>query len=51
MKEWWTHFKNEWDNDFVDDFICSEIIYSKYWTITKIFLKNIFYDETKHLFD
>lgn len=51
MKNWWTNFENEWDNDFVDDFICSEIVYSKYWTITKMFLKNIFYDETKHLFD
>ena len=50
LKEWWTHLEYEWDDDFVDDFIC-DIINSKYWTITKLWLKWIFNDETKHLFD
>lgn len=51
MKNWWANFENEYDNDFIDDFIQDEIISSKYWTITKMWLKSIFYDETKHLFD
>ena len=50
LKEWWTHLEYEWDDDFVDDFIC-DITNSKYWTITKLWLKWIFNDETKHLFD
>lgn len=51
MKNWWTNFDDEWTNDFIDEFICSEIVSSKYWTITKMWLKSLFNDETKHLFD
>lgn len=48
---WWPDFEDWCNNDFVNDFICSKIIYWKYWTIVRIWLKELFKEETKHLFD
>lgn len=51
LKKWWPNCEREWENDFINDFICSEIVWWKAWMITKIWLKSYFEDETKHLFD
>lgn len=51
IQEWWPDFEDEAYNDFVNDFICSKIIYWKYWKIVRIWLKELFKEETEHLFD
>lgn len=50
MKAGYPKYEQEWADDFVADFIC-EIAYSKIWKIAKLWLKELFEDETKHLFD
>ena len=51
MENNWPHCENEWENDFIEDFICDEIVYWKQWKITKIRLKGLFEEETENLFD
>lgn len=51
LKKGWPSYENESECDFVNDFICSEIVWGKIWKITKIWLKYYFEDNIKHLFD
>ena len=51
MKNDWPHCENEWEDDFITDFIYDEIVDWKQGKITKMRLKERFDDETKHLFD
>lgn len=47
MEKWWVDF----DSDCIMDFVCGEIVNWKQWTITKLWLKETFHEDTKHLFD
>lgn len=51
MKNNWPHCEHEGNNDFINDFICDKIVYGKQWDITRMWLKECFEEETKHLFD
>ena len=51
LEQWWPHYKNEHENDFVNEFIYDRIVHSKYWKITKMCLKEEIIDEFKSLFD
>ena len=51
MENGWPRCKKEWACDFINDFICSNIVYWKQWKITKMWLKECFEEDTKHLFD
>lgn len=49
--KWWPRFENEYNDDFVIDFVYSEIEDGKQWKIIKMLLKERFEEETKDLFD
>lgn len=51
MKNNWPHCEHEGNNDFINDFICDKIVYGKQWDITRMWLKECFEEDTKHLFD
>lgn len=51
MKSGWPHCEHEWNEDFINDFICGNIVYGKQWEITRMWLKDCFKENTEHLFD
>ena len=49
-KQGWPKYENGWDADFVIDFIYDKIVRSKYWEITRIWLKESLKEEIDCLF-
>lgn len=51
MKQWWPQREDDFENDFITDFICSQIVCSKIWKITKLWLKEACKEQIENLFD